>query len=158
MSDETLQVANWAEWNGSAHPAYTVGVEEEVMMLNPQDWSLAQSIDYVLRSVTPEMREKLTAETHGSAIELATGVNQTVDDAIDELAGLRSQLKSELEPLGLKVASLGTHPKAMWYQTVVSSGDRFQSLYGSMREIARRILYNFGNGKPSTHPSAATTN
>jgi carboxylate-amine ligase len=40
--------------------------------------------------------------------------------------------------IGLAAASAGTHPFAVWQQTVVSSGERYQEVYGSMRELARR--------------------
>lgn len=128
----------WSAWSGGQHPNWTVGIEEEVMLLNTQDLTLAQSIDYVLRTVSPDLAERLTAETHGSAVELATGVNTKVTDAIEDLHDVRERLKRELEPLALKVACSGTHPQAVWYQTVISSGERYQSLYGSMRELARR--------------------
>lgn len=128
----------WAEWGGGEHPDWTIGIEEEVMLLNTQDLTLAQSIDYVLRTVSPGLADRLTAETHGSAVELATGVNTKVSEAINDLHDVRQRLKRELEPLALKVASSGTHPQAVWYQTVISSGERYQGLYGSMRELARR--------------------
>lgn len=131
-------VPEWSHWSGGEHPNWTVGIEEEVMLLNTQDLTLAQSIDYVLRTVSPDLAERLTAETHGSAVELATGVNAKVSEAIDDLHDVRERLKRELEPLALKVACSGTHPQAVWYQTVISSGERYQSLYGSMRELARR--------------------
>jgi carboxylate-amine ligase len=38
----------------------------------------------------------------------------------------------------LRAASAGTHPFAIWHDTVVSSGERYQFVYGSMRELARR--------------------
>ncbi|MFT4048786.1 MAG: YbdK family carboxylate-amine ligase [Solirubrobacterales bacterium] len=128
----------WSSWGGGKFPDWTVGIEEEVMLLNTQDLTLAQSIDYVLRTVSPNLAERLTAETHGSAVELATGVNEKVSEAVNDLHDVRTRLKRELEPLALKVASSGTHPQAVWYQTVISSGERYQGLYGSMRELARR--------------------
>lgn len=134
----TGELPAWAEWTSGEHPPWTIGIEEEVMLLNSQDWTLAQSIDYVLRSVSPELARRLTAETHGSAVELATGVNTVVSEAIDDLRDVRSRLVRELEPLALQVACSGTHPQAVWYQTVISSGERYQFLYGSMRELARR--------------------
>jgi carboxylate-amine ligase len=134
----STDLPEWAAWHGGEHPNWTVGIEEEVMLLNTQDLTLAQSIDYVLRTVSPDLAERLTAETHGSAVELATGINSVVNEAIDDLHDVRLRLKRELEPLALKVACSGTHPQAVWYQTVISSGERYQSLYGSMRELARR--------------------
>ena len=35
-------------------------------------------------------------------------------------------------------ASSGTHPFTVWHETVMSSGDRYESVYDSMRELARR--------------------
>ena len=36
----------WAAWRPSE--AYTVGIEEEVMLLDPSDWTLTQRADEVL--------------------------------------------------------------------------------------------------------------
>jgi hypothetical protein len=37
-----------ARWNDELDQRYTLGVEEEVMLLDPSQWSLAQSSDEVL--------------------------------------------------------------------------------------------------------------
>jgi carboxylate-amine ligase len=127
---------NWARWRPST--PFTVGIEEEVMMLRPGDWSLAQEIDAVLPEVPSDIEAHMTAETHGAAIELATDPHQTVGAAIEQLAGLRSGLEDVLEGQGLRAAAAGTHPSTVWHETVVSSGSRYQFVYGSMRELARR--------------------
>ena len=51
---------------------------------------------------------------------------------------LRSMLQRELRPLGLSCASAATHPFTVWQETVVSTGPRYELVYGSMRELARR--------------------
>jgi glutamate---cysteine ligase / carboxylate-amine ligase len=130
---------HWAEWR--PHPSgadYTIGIEEEVMLLHPHDWSLAQQIDRVLDALTPGLTGHVTAETHKSALELATGVHESVAEAAAELRSLRASLEGELTLLGLQVASAGTHPFAVWHETVVSDGRRYQAVYGSMRELAAR--------------------
>lgn len=38
----------WARWNSAGDRWYTVGAEEEVMLLNPADHSLAQRSDEAL--------------------------------------------------------------------------------------------------------------
>jgi carboxylate-amine ligase len=44
----------WACWNTAvAEAPWTVGVEEEVMLLDPSDWSLASRIDDVLPALSP---------------------------------------------------------------------------------------------------------
>ena len=53
-------------------------------------------------------------------------------------ARLRVQLAETLETLGLRAAVAGTHPFAIWQEIAVSGGERYQFVYGSMRELARR--------------------
>ncbi len=128
----------WATW-APPHElgAYTVGVEEEVMLLDATSWALAHRIDSVLPRL-PADTASFTAETHGSALEIQTGVHGRIGDAIAELAALRGELDAVLQPLSMRAASAGTHPFAVWQEIVVSAGERYQFVYGSMRELARR--------------------
>jgi carboxylate-amine ligase len=130
---------DWAEWNGG-EPAdsYTIGVEEEVMLLEPGTWRLAPAIEAVLANLGPDLVPHVTAETHNSALELATGVHGHVHSAISEIRELRRMLVRDLAPLGLQAASSGTHPFAVWTDTHVSKGERYEAVYGSVRELARR--------------------
>jgi len=126
----------WSQWHASA--PYTVGLEEEVMLLDPADWSLANRVDDVLPVLSSRLAERVTAETHGAAIELATSAHPNVAAAVREAHELRAALKAELAGVGLVPASAGTHPEAVWTDVRVSGGARYQLVYGSMRELARR--------------------
>ena len=126
----------WAAWSEGA--AYTLGAEEEVMLLNPHDWSLAQQVDRVMPQLSRELSEHVTTETHRSALELTTGVHHAAAGIASDLLNLRRRLQADLTPLGLSCASAGTHPTTVWHETVVSSGPRYELVYGSMRELARR--------------------
>jgi hypothetical protein len=128
-------LAGWAQWNSSA--PYSVGVEEEVMLLDPRDWSLAQRIDDVLPRLSSALASRATAETHGAAIELASQPHDRVEAAAREITALRAALARELAASGLRVASAGTHPFALWTATEISSGARYQLVYEAMRELAR---------------------
>jgi carboxylate-amine ligase len=133
------QLPDWAQWRADPEiPQYTVGIEEEVMLLDPTGWSLAHTIDEVLPALASALGSQATAETHGAALELATRPHATVGDAIAELGELRGHLSRGLQGLGLRAAVAGTHPFAVWRDTQVSGGERYQFLYGSMRELARR--------------------
>jgi carboxylate-amine ligase len=132
----SARLPDWAEWQPTE--PYSLGAEEEVMLLHPGDWSLAQEADRVLPLLSEGLAAKVTAETHGAAVELGTGVHRRVSGVADELHALRGALTGELDAHGLRAASAGTHPFAVWQQTVVSSGERYQAVYGSMRALARR--------------------
>jgi carboxylate-amine ligase len=129
----------WWDWNGRTRESqYTVGIEEEAMLLDPEDWMLAHHSDRVLEALPPEVVEHATDETHRSALELATGVHDDVRSAMAEMQSLRRGLDGAVRSLGMRVASAGTHPSAVWQDTVVSKGKRYAFVYGSMRELARR--------------------
>ena len=108
------------------------------MLLRPGPWRLAQMVDDVLPELSGHLTRHVAAETHGAALELATGVHRTAAGAGGELARLRAQLAQELEPLGLCAAAAGMHPFTHWDETTVSEGARYQLLHGSLRELVRR--------------------
>jgi carboxylate-amine ligase len=54
------------------------------------------------------------------------------------MLALRRSLDRAVRTMGLRAASAGTHPSAVWQDTVVSDGKRYAFVYGSMRELARR--------------------
>ncbi len=127
----------WAEWAETA--SYTVGAEEEVMVLEPgHDWALTPRLEELMPALSPQMARQMTRETQDAVLELATRPHASAEATAAESAMLRGRLTAELAPLGLRAASAGTHPCAVWHDTRISSGDRHQEVYGSMRELARR--------------------
>jgi carboxylate-amine ligase len=148
-------LSTWSAWKGCSREAqYTLGIEEEAMLLEPDGWQLAHDSDRVLEALPPEVVEHATTETHRSALELATGVHETVGSAAQEMLSLREALDRAVRSIGLRAASSGTHPSAVWQDTVVSDGKRYAFVYGSMRELARReptfaLHVHVGIGSPN---------
>ena len=129
----------WSRWSPAAEQsAWTVGVEEEVMLLDPHGWALASRADAVMSGLTGELASHTSTETHGSALELRTDPHATVAGGLAQLEELRGDLSRELEQLELRAAVAGLHPFTLWQDTQISDGDRYRFLYGSMRELARR--------------------
>jgi carboxylate-amine ligase len=129
----------WAHWNADPErPAWTVGIEEEVMLLDPETWSLAHRIDDLLPELSPKLAAHGAAETHACTLELATGIHPTVGEASAELFDVRTALDAQLRDLGLRPAVAGTHPSAPTERTQVSGGARYQVLERGLRDLARR--------------------
>ena len=130
----------WARWNETAgQRPFSVGVEEEVMLIDVADWNLASRVDDLLAAVRgTELSAHLAQETHGSAVELRTDPYDDVAGAIAQLGRMRVALREALAPLGLVPAAAGTHPFATWHDVHVSAGERQQEVLGAMRELARR--------------------
>src|SRR5688572_29653641 len=125
----------WAEWRAVGKP-FTVGVEEEAMLLEPGELSLVYEFDRVRRRLSPELAERLTPETHGASVELETGPHGMVAACTRELDRLRARLVDELAAQEVHVASAGTHPFATWTETEISDGERYRYLHRTMRELA----------------------
>jgi glutamate---cysteine ligase / carboxylate-amine ligase len=135
---DTAAQAQWAEWNSGARP-YTVGVEEEVMLLDPRrEWALAQRIDDVLEALPDDLAGYVSAETHQAAIELMTDPQESVGAAVAQLRRLRAALGDGLDGLGLAAAVAGTHPSAVWSETEVTTASRYRLVHRTMRDLAAR--------------------
>ena len=131
-------VTPWPRWPDTGPSAWSVGVVEEVMLLRPADWQLAQVVEDVLERLPPELRPHVASETHRCAIELKTAPHARVVDAAADLGDLRRRLARVLAGIDLRGACAGTHPTAVWHDMRVAEADRHQAVYGSMRALARR--------------------
>jgi carboxylate-amine ligase len=137
-SHEAQRAGSWARWAPDGVTPWTVGVEEEVMLLEPSGWTLASHADTVVGTSSGDLATHASTETHGSALELRTDPHGTVGAALAQLEGLRAALTEELASHELRAAAAGMHPFASWQDTEISDGERYRFLYGSMRELARR--------------------
>lgn len=83
----------WARWSeaGGSRP-WTVGIEEEVMLLDDATWSVANRFDDVLTAVPQEVARRAAAETHACIVELRTDPHPSVARAAAQLAHLREML------------------------------------------------------------------
>jgi glutamate---cysteine ligase / carboxylate-amine ligase len=129
----------WSEWQGgAAADELTIGIEEEFMLLDRRDWSLAFRSDEVIADLPPALRDRVTPETHAAVLEVTTGVHRTVADAAAELAQLRRDMSRALADHRLRAAVAGMHPSAVRSDTVLSSHPRYRHIGESMRVLARR--------------------
>jgi glutamate---cysteine ligase / carboxylate-amine ligase len=130
---------DWAEWNPAvAVRPWTVGIEEESMLLEPGGWSLVPCIGDVLAGLPPSLFGHASAETHACVVELATRPHRTVAEAIAELRGLRGELARALADRGLRSAVAGTHPTVVWSDVEISPDPRYRHIDDSMRALAHR--------------------
>jgi glutamate---cysteine ligase / carboxylate-amine ligase len=130
--------ADWAAWKCNLKRPYTIGVEEEVMLLDASDHSLAQCSESVLDRLSGELSVHTSPETHACVVELMTGIHADVAGALGELSALRARLASELQAMGLVAASAGTYPAGSAGETRVSGTRRYGTVAESMRSLAHR--------------------
>jgi carboxylate-amine ligase len=126
---------------GTSEP-YTVGVEEEYMLLDPETWDLVQHIDSILARVVDEgeFQAHLNAELMQSVLEITTPVCRTAGDVHEALRALRSYVGGIARKEGCRFASAGTHPFSLFERQRITARDRYHSLVDQLQYVARREL------------------
>ena len=125
---------------GTSDP-YTLGVEEEYMLLDAETFDLVQHIDTVLAAVTGhELEPRINPELMQSVLEVATPVCHTPADVAAQLRLLRSYVGDVAREKGMRVGSAGTHPFSLFERQRITARDRYRALVDQMQYIARREL------------------
>jgi carboxylate-amine ligase len=119
-------------------PRYTVGIEEELMILDAGTLDLTSAIDEILGEEPP--RGQIKPELLESVLEIATEPCPDVATAGAELAALRTLVAARADARGLRIGASGTHPFARWEDQRVVSDDRYRGLIQSLGFIARQEL------------------
>jgi len=125
---------------GTSEP-YTLGVEEEYMLLDPESFDLVQHIEMVLDAIQgDELAGRLNAELMQSVLEIATPVCRTAGDVMEELTTLRGYVRDVARGQGLRVGSAGTHPFSLFERQRITAKDRYHALIDQLQYVARREL------------------
>jgi glutamate---cysteine ligase / carboxylate-amine ligase len=124
---------------GRSEP-YTLGVEEEYMLLDADTLDLVQHVETVLAAVSEEREGRIHAELMQSVLEISTPVCHTVPEVERELRGLRSYVTELAADKGLRVGSAGTHPFSLFERQRITARDRYRQLVDQMQYVARREL------------------
>ena len=125
---------------GDSDP-YTLGVEEEYMLLDAETFDLVQHIDTVLAAAAGhELEPRINAELMQSVLEIATPICRTAGDVDTWLRKLRSYVCEIAHEKGLRVGSAGTHPFSLFERQRITARDRYRNMVDQMQYIARREL------------------
>jgi carboxylate-amine ligase len=103
--------------------AFTLGLEEEVMLLDAATHELAPAAEETLARLGGDAR--FTRELRSAQLELVTPPAPDVPSAARDLAEARLALAAELEP-DLTFASAGTHPRSSAWGEV--AGERYRDI------------------------------
>ncbi len=121
-------------------PSFTVGIEEELMILDPESLDLAQEIEPLLAAVPEEWEGQVKPELFSAVLEIATRPCAGVNEAGAELAQLRALVAGLAGERGLAIGAAGTHPFARWEDQEIVDRPRYRELIDNLGYIARREL------------------
>jgi len=118
-------------------PSYTIGVEEELMIVDEGSLELANAIESLLQDapageIKPELME--------SVLEISTDPCRDTPEVAAQLGDLRRQVAASAAARGLRIGSAGTHPFAMWEDQRIVARERYRGLVSSLAYVARQEL------------------
>jgi carboxylate-amine ligase len=119
---------------------FTLGIEEEFAIVDPETRELRSHIQEILECGKVVLREQIKPEMHQSVVELGTEICQSIVDARAHVIELRSRLAELAGRSGLKIASVGTHPFSHWRDQLITQGERYQEIVKDMQQLARANL------------------
>ena len=122
-----------------AHP-FTLGVEEEFQIVDPDTWDLRSHVSELLASGTPAFGDQIKPELHQSIVEVGTRICGNVGELAEEIIRTRRELADSAERVGLRIAAAGTHPFADWKNQVLSAGERYEHIIEELQQLARSLL------------------
>src|SRR5947209_9416404 len=122
-------------------PSFTIGVEEELMILDEGSRELAQAIDSQLEdSPAQELAGEIKPELMESVLEICTAPCADVTEAGAQLRALRRRVTETAASKGLRIGSAGTHPFAMWEDQRIVARPRYRGLVSALAFVARQEL------------------
>jgi carboxylate-amine ligase len=120
--------------------AFTVGVEEEFQIVDPDSWELRSHVSELLASGASALGDQIKPELHQSIVEVGTRICEDVAQLRSEILRTRRELVAAADRVGLRVAAAGTHPFSNWMDQMLSPGDRYQHLVEELQQLARSLL------------------
>ncbi|MBL7975259.1 MAG: carboxylate-amine ligase [Candidatus Kapabacteria bacterium] len=127
--------------NPYERPAFTIGIEEEYMVLDPQTFDLRSHINLELLSKGRMiLHEHVKPEMHGSMLEIGTGVCRNVKEAHFEVTKIRSIVAHLARQNGLLIGAASTHPFAKWQDQEIHPDEHYQNVVRDMQMLARSLL------------------
>jgi carboxylate-amine ligase len=118
-------------------PSFTIGIEEELMILHAETLELVNAIESMLEGtpageIKPELME--------SVLEVSTDPCENTPEAAEQLTALRRQVSQTAASKGLAIGAAGTHPFALWEDQRVVARPRYRDLISALRFVARQEL------------------
>ncbi len=121
-------------------PEFTIGVEEEYLLVDLQTRGLATVPAEMMADCEAALGSKVSPEFLQCQIEVGTGVCKTAKDAYDDLRHLRRTIRDSAAKHGLAPIAASCHPSADWKDQQNTDKDRYNQLRSDLGGVVRRML------------------
>jgi carboxylate-amine ligase len=121
-------------------PSFTVGIEEEYLLVDRQTRDLVAAPDALMEECHKRLEKKVSPEFLQCQVEVGTGVCQTIGEARQDLANLRLTIIDIADGYGLAPVAVATHPFASWKRQTFTHKQRYEELARDLAGVGQRML------------------
>ncbi len=119
---------------------YTLGIEEEFQIVDPQTRELRSHVSEILEEGTMLLGEQVKPEMIQSMIEVGTGICRNIQEARTDITNLRAIISSLARKKGLAIVAASTHPISHWSAQEIFDDKRYTLLVEELQMVARSLL------------------
>ncbi|HEX4472252.1 MAG TPA: YbdK family carboxylate-amine ligase [Nocardioides sp.] len=137
------------------HP-FTVGIEEELLLVDPGSFALSASAEEILDRVSLG-RDLIDHELYAGQLELRSGRQTSATHAVEALQTARA----EIGRVGGQLLGVGVHPTSRFGDAVLVEEDRYRyasSLFGGLMHRTPESALHVHVGLPDERSAVRTLN
>lgn len=119
---------------------YTLGIEEEFMVIDPQTMELRSHMQQIVEGGKVILKEQVKAEMHQAVVEVGTNICRNIQEARQEVTHLRRVIAGLAANNGLVIGAAGTHPFSLWSEQAITEHPRYEEIVNELQDTARGNL------------------
>ena len=119
---------------------YTLGIEEEFQIVDPQTRELRSRVAEMLEEGKMMLGEQVKPEMIQAQIEVGTGICRNIQEARRDITRLRSIVSGLARKQGLRIVAASTHPISQWTAQDIYDDPHYKLLIEELQMVARSLL------------------
>jgi len=123
-----------------AAPSFTMGIEEEFLLVDAETLDLAEAPPGLIEECADALHGQVSPEFLQCQVEIGTRVCANISEARDDLKRLRGTVAEFAGRHGLAPLAVSCHPTADWKRQHHTDKDRYNALDQALAGVARRML------------------
>lgn len=124
-----------------AEPSFSMGVEEEYMLVDRETRELINEVpDSLLDECEKLLGERVAPEFLQCQIEIGTPICHTLSEVRDSISELRGTVASVADKYGLALLAVSTHPFAIEGRQSTTRRERYTRLEQNLQQVVRRLM------------------
>jgi carboxylate-amine ligase len=119
---------------------FTIGIEEEFLLIDPDSRELTPQAQRILSDADPDTSEEVQSELQLSQVESGTTPSDDLEEVRSELIRLRKRLASAARESGKVIGASGTHPFSDWRASEITPEGSYLKLEADYQQVAREQI------------------